>query len=77
MHLHLKLSVSYIGRIRKHVMEMKRRRLALVAQRRASDRVQLQRSSFRRAIQPYVIDQLVFVDETHVDRRNFFENMGI
>ena len=75
-HCGVSVSTSYLCRIRKHVLKLTKRRLTLVAQRRSTERVQLLRKSFRQTIKCFLLQQLVFVDETHVDRRDLCRRYG-
>ncbi len=72
----IQLSINQVLFIRKRIPQCRRLRLTLVARRRDTLRVQALRESFCRAISTILIPQLVFVDETHVDRRDLCRRYG-
>lgn len=74
--LELKVSISYMCRIRKKILGFRRKKLNLIAARRSSERVQSLRRSFALSLRTYFIDQLIFIDETHISRKDCNRKYG-
>jgi transposase len=72
VHLH----ESQISRIRKHVLGYNRRRINLIDQRRQTVKNQQQRAWFKDATNTFLLQQFVFIDETHLSTKDLCRTYG-
>ncbi len=74
--LRLRVSESYIGRLRRQMIKLRRKRLTHVAKQRSSVRVQLLRQSFRYVGKLLPMSRVIFLDESHFDFRDTMPQYG-
>ncbi len=72
----ISVSSSYVGKMRRKVCKLRRKRLALIALQRKSLRVQLLRRSFRRTVQQVPLQFMYYLDESHFDHRDIVSGYG-
>ena len=61
------VSPYYVGKLRRKILKLKRKRVAHVARQRKSVRIQLLRASFRRTIKLLPLEHMIFVDESNLN----------